>query len=281
MTRENTKNAPKNENRKGPKKKKSKILWVLGIVTILILGSILLFYYYKSLQKVPIIHVSVEMDGTIDKPQVLSLGFEEGTASYTNRPRGDSASMPGVFVGIFGRYGENLYYNQFSKWSSLAFRGKGYHNFTLGFDVEPKKGDFLKIQVKVVDWDGTLMKYNEFYFKWGFEPMLKTKILVEELNGSVSIPNANPAGVWRDPDSRADNPSGDIPAVYLEVARDGKQVNEFSYEPYIGPGYYNFTTGFDTEPRFKQTFNLRIIIKDEDGTVLTEYPQSGYWNYTW
>jgi hypothetical protein len=87
---------------------------------------------------------------------------------------------------------------------------------------------------------------------------------------------------WADPARTSDQPSEELPGLYLTVEKDHTPINYITSKPYNGVGNYTLRTYFDNIPKFGETVELTFDIKDENGKLIAEHPQTNEsWSYIW
>ncbi len=119
-----------------------------------------------SLEKVPVVKLQAKVEvsstdggeagqGGESGVAVEIVSVEQDTVSPLESPKGSSAGFPSVDAKAIINSGAG----GVSYWATEKFKGSGTYDFVLGFDRgrEPKKGDAVKVVVRVVDERGGVL----------------------------------------------------------------------------------------------------------------------------
>lgn len=257
-------------------------MWVLIAVGILIFSGLIYVYINARKELVPAFSVTVEIDGTLKNPNILSIDYSMYEAPKTEEPRETKAHFPGVYLMVLGASGESDYLDRYTEWASTNFNGKGVYKIKAGFITYPKHGELLKIEVKIVDDTGSRIFLRDFLIKWNFEPVVEASCTVETINGNLTISNTDIKKDWYDPEVESIGDSENIPGVYFVIEKDNKKVNYISSVSYKGEGDYTIRSYFKNEPKILEKVQYNIDIKNSDGSILLSYPGSNpAWEKLW
>jgi hypothetical protein len=264
------------------KKRKTNIVFILVIVAALILVGLFYIYFSASQELVPVIKVSVEASGLIPDVKFEIVSYEQTEIPLTEEPKETRSHIPGIYFSVFGSRTESGYFQPFTKWASQSFKGAGKYDFTASFIFEPEKGEFLKLQFKIIDPAGDTLRSKEIGIIWGYEQTLEVNWAVDENNGTVEIKDPTTNKKWIDPAKITEQDSEYLPGVEMTITKNNDRINMLTSENYNGIGNYTLQSYFTETPKFGEIIHIRLNIKDKDGKILSQYPNSNEtWNYIW
>ncbi|MHC1636425.1 MAG: hypothetical protein ACXQTS_07430 [Candidatus Methanospirareceae archaeon] len=131
---------------------KKDVIFGISIALILIAIFAILFF---TIEGAPVIkvkaNVTINPDG---KPVIKIIDAEQDEVHPLKAPRGHSTeSFPSVDAIAFLNLRMSCY------WASKKYHGAGTYDFVIGFlrGVKPKKGDMIRVYVKVCDAGGNTL----------------------------------------------------------------------------------------------------------------------------
>ncbi len=130
---------------------------IIGVcIAVILVSSVSIFSF--SMVSAPVVKVKAEVvTGTEGNPVVRIVKVEQSTVHPLKAPRGHStAAFPSVDAIAFLNLRMSCY------WASAPYTGDGTYEFVIGFlkGVKPKRGDMIRIYVKVCDASGKTLASN-------------------------------------------------------------------------------------------------------------------------
>lgn len=124
---------------------------IFGIAIAVIFVSLFTIFFF-TMEKVPVIKVKAEIVTDANgNPRFKAIEVEQSEVHPLKAPRGHSrAAFPSVDAIAFLNLRPSCY------WASTPYTGDGTYEFVIGFlkGVKPKKGDRIRVYVKVCDSSG-------------------------------------------------------------------------------------------------------------------------------
>jgi hypothetical protein len=265
-----------------PPRRKSRIVWILVVVAILILSAMVVIFYSASRELVPVIKVVVEAEIIDGNPVIKSIEFSQETVSLTQEPVESESHLPGIYVIAFGIRSGQEYFQPFTEWTSTNFHGNGKYTLIAPFQFKPDKGNELKIQVNIVNSAGHTVERKEFGVVWDFEPVLESSFKATTINDTLIIENAKVVKRWIDPDTITMRTSEYFPGIYFSLERESEQINYIYSIPYTDNGNYTVQAYFIKPPKYGDNIQLTLSILDQNKNTIAKYPaEDKIWNVMW
>lgn len=265
-----------------PPRKKTRIVWILAVVTIVIFSLMFYAYYRTSLQEVPSIKVIIDIEGTLDEPVISTIEFSQEIVPKTEKPRETNPHLPGIYIIAYGSKVDEGYFQPYTAWTSEDFYGQGIYTLTAGFNFEPKTGESLKIQVKIVDNSGSSIAVSEFFITWDHNPVIETEFRVTEKNETLEISEFNISKKWIPRESMKNEERELYPGIFLIVKQKDTQINYINSIDYTGGNSYSLIGYFKHNPKIGEILKIKLYIKDSKGNILAQFPENDdFWNYIW
>ena len=124
---------------------------VLGVGIAVIIVALIVISF-ATLKGAPVVKVKAEVaTGADGKPVLKIVDVEQSEVNPLKAPRGHSTTpFPSVDAIAFLNLRMSCY------WASVPYTGNGTYEFVIGFlkGVKPKKGDMIRVYVKVCDARG-------------------------------------------------------------------------------------------------------------------------------
>jgi hypothetical protein len=155
-----------NNNQSDIPKKRSKIIPILIVVTLVILSSAFYIFYRASQEPVPVLKAVIVVNGTTSEPGLESITLIQEEIPQTEEPKESGSHFPGIYLIAYGPSIESDYSQPYTKWTSKTFSGPGTYTLTASFLFEPKSGDNLRIQVRILNGAADTIAGEEKTMVW-------------------------------------------------------------------------------------------------------------------
>lgn len=133
------------------------------IIPLLVVGIVLLAVVGLGSTKAPILHLTVVVGGTQEKPVIENVTIKKEMVNVFQRPRDQMSQFPGIFVYVVGSgpEGYGMYVNYHT---SKSFNGPGIYEITSGLKEAPQEGDRFSIILYITDGQGNkIFRYSDLF----------------------------------------------------------------------------------------------------------------------
>ncbi|UCH88604.1 MAG: hypothetical protein JSV49_10170 [Thermoplasmata archaeon] len=268
-------------NTKSPKKK-TKIVWILAIITILILSAIFVVYLRATKEMVPSFKVIIDVEVIDSVPTIETIEYSYEEVALPEKPKETSSHMPGIYLIAFGSRVEEEYFQPYTEWTSTDFKGDGTYELTAGFQFEPEKGEIIKVEIKIINNVGKTIGGQIFTIIWEYEPVLEASCTLSTINETYVFNDVEVKRNWIDPDEIIQREQENLPGLHFIIEKNGFVANYANSIPVDDVGTYT-VRGFLLEvPKIGEILQLNLQLKDSKGNVIASYPNiNETWNYKW
>jgi hypothetical protein len=271
-----------NDESNEPPRKKSKIVYILAVIGILIVGGAVWSWYNASQELVPSLEVNIEIEGTISEPIIKSVEYLPEDVPKTDEPLKTRTHMPGIYIIAYGSRSPKGYLQPYTEWTSTDFHGKGTYNLKASFLFEPKHGENLRIQVKVINHEGKSIRKSSFEVKWGYEPVYDVSFGLTKFNDTYTFNDISGDQKWINPSDIATRKTEELPGIYCIIENENNlQLNYINSMSLSDSNIYTLRVYFQDHPKVWENVRVSFIVKDKDGNDIGFYPDNGDLTIQW